>query len=710
MLLSVVLLCLFPSLTYARWQWVCGITCERQFAPSAHPLNCTDADTAGMAGMDASGTAECQATNMNYLSSEAWCLHERCEPLGGAAKVEWYWAFIQSELGVVFPSYASVLPASIPPTMPDDLTVLNGTYRLSDETWAFQFGSNEAYDNFDLLQVLHGWLYVVCILASFLGVAVFRMVERILWRPYDASSWRTGAATVIKKHLAYPALFNGRHNVGYFYNLVTAPSRLLFLYVFVILAVGIILACIQYHSFEPNAIFSDRTDEMMSAVGVVGGVLSLAVFPLVWLTAARNNFSIPLTGWGFETFQVLHRWLGRLAVGYALLHTAAYTAQYVRRGEWSLVYLQSNWFIWGAVGMIALFLLCVGAVNPIRAHYYETFLVLHILLAVFAIIGTQLHIIFLYGYEYEYRKWIWAAVTIWCVERTVRLLRMLVLNWHAPRAATVTPVPASNGAVLRLTVPIPRAYTPSPGHHFHVYFPTLAWSIWENHPLSVAAWTPPRVQDAEHTGSNVRAPELTFFVLAESGATRKLSARALCGATPVMALLEGPYGHRHELDTFETLVLVAGGVGIAPVLAYVQAYTQAPGRTTRVVLLFAARQMCFVREIERHLEEIGARDIVELKLFCTAGVDGDGTLDDPHGDEKGGEAEAREEKVEYGRPELGAVVRAEVRQAAAAVGRIAFLVCGPAGMSDEMRREVVGCIGSEVDGDKVSFFEEALKW
>jgi NAD(P)H-flavin reductase len=181
-------------------------------------------------------------------------------------------------------------------------------------------------------------------------------------------------------------------------------------------------------------------------------------------------------------------------------------------------------------------------------------------------------------------------------------------------------------------------------------------------------------------------------------------------ATPVMALLEGPYGHHHGLDIFETVVLVAGGVGVAPTLAYVQAYAQAPGRTTRVVLLFTARQMCFLREIERHLEEVGARGVVELKLFCTTGVDGDGTSDDAHSDEKSGEAEAGEGKVTYGRPELGAIVREEVGRAGATAGRIAFFVCGPAGMSDEMRREVVGCIGVEADGDKVSFFEEALNW
>ncbi|KAJ7501065.1 ferric reductase like transmembrane component-domain-containing protein [Mycena galericulata] len=691
------LLCLLGSLssvTYARWQWVCGITCERQFAPSAHPLNCTSP------GLDGFTTADCQATNINYLSSEAWCLHERCEPLGGLAKVEWYWSFIQTELGVTFPSYTSILPTTMPPTMPDDLTVLNGTYRLSDETWAFVYGSNLAYDNFDLLQVFHGWLYVVSILASFLAIAAFRLIVRIRWRPYNPTSWRTGAATLIKKHLAYPALFNGRHNVGYLYDLISAPPCLLSIYVFVILAIGIILACIQYRSFEPNAIFSDRTDEMYSAVGEVGGVLSLAVFPLVWLTAARNNFFIPLTGWGFETFQVLHRWIGRLATAYALLHTAAYTAQYVRRGEWSLMYLQSLWFIWGVVAMVALFLLCTLSLRPLRKLSYEIFLVLHVLLAIFTIVGTQLHIIYLYGNQYHYRKWIWAVVVIWCVERTVRLLRMLVLSWYAPRVATVTPVPGSNGTLLRLTVPIPRLYTPSAGHIFYLYFPTLNWRIWENHPLSVAGWTSPchSVPDVEHdtAGAPTATPELTFFIFAEGGATGKLAQRSTGSASPLrmITILEGPYGVRHALEEFETVVLVAGGVGIAPVLGYVQAFAHAPGRTSHVVVVFAARQLAFLREIECHLEAAGLRGLIDLKLFCT------GTHID------GGEKE--EGEITYARPELGALVQEEVRGAKA--GRVAFFVCGPAGMSDSMRREVVGCIGKEADGDKVSFFEEALTW
>ncbi|KAJ7729939.1 ferric reductase like transmembrane component-domain-containing protein [Mycena metata] len=686
---SAALLCLLaalPSVTYARWQWVCGITCERQFAPSAHPLQCNDtsdaAAMAGMGGTGASATADCQAVDMNYLSSEAWCLHERCEPMGGRSKVEWYWAFIQSELGVTFPSYESVLPTTMPPTMPDGLTTLNATYRLSDAMWVFTYGSNEAYDSFDLLQVLHGWLYVVSILASLVIIAVVRLIVRMMWRPYGPSSWRTGAATFFKKRLVYPALFNGRHNVGYIYNLAAALPRLLSIYIFVIIAVGVILCCIQYHSFEPNAIFSDRTDEMYSAVGVVGGVLSLAVFPLVWLMAARNNFFIPLTGWGFETFQVLHRWLGRLAFMYAQLHTVAYTAQYVRRGEWSLKYLTSLWFIWGAVAMVALFLLCTGSLRPLRTRYYETFLALHVLLSIFTIVGTQLHIIHLYGEEYHYRKWIWVVVVIWGLERTVRLLRMLVLSWHAPRAATITLVPGSDGAVMRLTVPVPRAYTPSAGHHFYVYFPTLDWRVWENHPLSVAGWTAPRVPDAEHSTATP-TPGLTN--------------------PQVGALLEGPYGHRHALETFETVVLVAGGVGIAPALAYVQEYAQVLGRTERISLIFAARQLSFLREIAHYLEEAGLRGLVELKLFCT-GEDTDvRTSNRDEKSEEGGDGD-----VTYGRPELGAVVQKEVSGAKA--GRVAFYVCGPAGMSDAMRREVVNCIGKDTDGDRVSFFEEALGW
>jgi hypothetical protein len=70
-----------------------------------------------------------------------------------------------------------------------------------------------------------------------------------------------------QKHLVYPALFNGHHNIGYLYNLIAAPPRLLFIYVFVILAVSVILACIQYHSFEcfqPNAIFSVRAGSVLT--------------------------------------------------------------------------------------------------------------------------------------------------------------------------------------------------------------------------------------------------------------------------------------------------------------------------------------------------------------------------------------------------------------------------------------------------------------
>ncbi|KAJ7888071.1 hypothetical protein B0H14DRAFT_2562450 [Mycena olivaceomarginata] len=148
----------------------------------------------------------------------------------------------------------------MPPTMPDNLNVLNGTYCLSDETRVFQYGSNEVR------------IYVLCILVTFLGVAVFRLMVHILWHPYNSASWRTGATTLIKASCLSSIIQRASQTSDICTTPIAAPPRLLFIYVFVIFAVSIILACIQYHSFEsfqPNAIFSIHTLDELAAFKAV---------------------------------------------------------------------------------------------------------------------------------------------------------------------------------------------------------------------------------------------------------------------------------------------------------------------------------------------------------------------------------------------------------------------------------------------------------
>ncbi|KAF7311967.1 Ferric-chelate reductase [Mycena indigotica] len=695
---------LYPVAIHARWEWVCGLLCER-FFPGSYTLNCTAESMTSMSTHGhGGGNAVCQAQDMPYLTSEAWCLHERCEPMGGRNKVEWYWDFIQWELRqnypeiAAFPEYTAVLPASAPPVLPTNLTVLNATYRVGDEQWNLYYESYRAYNENDIIRVRQGWGYIAGFVGALVIISIWRRVARLSKVPYNPDSWRSNQLfSAIKKHVRYAALFSRRHQVPYLGGLFTAPTRLLSIFVVLCLAVGLILNAVQHRSVQPNSIYANRTNELLNNVGLAAGDLALTAFVLVWLAAARNNPFLWLTGWAYDTFQVLHRWFGRLATLYSLLHTVTYTNLYARRGEWSKAYLTGLWFIWGCVGMVALFVICVFSLRPIRERFYECFFVMHILMAVFAIVGTQLHIIFLYGHHYHYRNWIWAPVTIWSIDRFIRLVRMYVLSSGDARNITVEAVPDTNGTILRLTVPTPLVYTAGAGHYFFLYFPTIGIMFWQNHPISIAGWT--KTGSDEEGGKS--KSELTMYMLAEKGETGNLAAivRQNSKPTRLTCLLEGPYGQARPLNSYETVILVAGGVGVGPTLSYVHAHAADPGSTKRLVLLFIARQLGFLREIQRHLRLANLESTVELQLFHSSAE---------QSQESDSDDEIASKGITDGRPVVAEYVFAEIQ--AAADGRIAFFVCGPAGLNDAVRYEVVRSIGSLADGDKIAFFEEALGW
>lgn len=65
----------------------------------------------------------------------------------------------------------------------------------------------------------------------------------------------------------------------------------------------------------------------------------MAIFntlPLV-LTAGRNNPLISLSGISFDTFNTVHRWLGRIVCVEAVVHMAGILVAVAARGKWSFL-------------------------------------------------------------------------------------------------------------------------------------------------------------------------------------------------------------------------------------------------------------------------------------------------------------------------------------------------------------------------------------
>ncbi|KAG8734693.1 hypothetical protein FRC10_011531 [Ceratobasidium sp. 414] len=411
----------------------------------------------------------------------------------------------------------------------------------------------------------------------------------------------------------------------------------------------------------------------------------------------------------------LHRWVARMCAFQAVIHSVGWTVQwYWDEGNWSefmsegaMPYMQ-----WGFVATVVVCLMVGFAALPLRRWSYEIFLVLHMLFAVFLIAGCYYHMVFRFNWRYGYLNWIYVGIGIWVADRSIRLIsiwrnRLQGSVGRTSGSATAELVPNSAQNIIKLTV-FPRLGPElvKPGTHYFAYFPTVQpRRPWENHPFSVATWVlseaKPGSSDASDKsgaskGNDIEKarwetqpavqPCITMLVKPHSGSTRTLLDHLLTagGTTSVPISLEGPYGEPHPLHLYENVVLIAGGIGITPALAYVQDLNS---RGRHVTVVWASRDAGLIKSVRSMLPKN-----VDVKIYYT-GV---------------GEGETLVGGVPDLRPNVGRVVHDQIQMDHA--GRTAFFVCGPPEMVDQVRTACVDCLGDDVPADKIGFYEECFSW
>lgn len=124
----------------------------------------------------------------------------------------------------------------------------------------------------------------------------------------------------IKQHLLYAPLFRRRHRQPVSIasvNLGILPSRFQALFLTAVIAMNVVLCVhgIEWHGPKLQKLhhFRNRT-----------GTLALVnMLPLVIL-AGRNNPLIRLLNISFDTFNLCHRWFGRIVVAETLAHSVAH--------------------------------------------------------------------------------------------------------------------------------------------------------------------------------------------------------------------------------------------------------------------------------------------------------------------------------------------------------------------------------------------------
>ena len=445
-------------------------------------------------------------------------------------------------------------------------------------------------------------------------------------------------------------------------------------------------------------------------VGDRAGVLAFANFIAIFLFSARNNVLLWLTDWSHSTFLLLHRWVAYVCIFHSVIHSILLLYWYTKWAD-SVAESKLPYWYWGIIATLTICIMWPAALLPVRRRAYELFLAFHKILAALLLIACFLHMWYVFKYNWGYEIWIYAAGGIWFMDQVLRLWR---IARNGAQTADITVLDES-GEYLKLEIEGVVAEG-----SVYLYFPTLSWRFWENHPFSVlssfagvpaacrsrasvskvrtvddpeksispaaisvrpiqegitAGAAPSTSSDSSHqslSGNGHIRPRVTLLVRVQDGITKSLLAS---GNRQVRVLIESSYRSNpalSNLSSCSTLLCIAGGVGITAVLPVARKFG---GVRTR--LCWGMRSQTLLQAVGGDIARLGPSVEVETSVGARLPIEDILTEELVGADEKG---------------EIGVVV------------------CGPAEMADEVTLVVNKIVFSGRSRRGVVLVNEAFSW
>ena len=464
------------------------------------------------------------------------------------------------------------------------------------------------------------------------------------------------------------------------------------------------------------------------------GIVAASQLPLHYLLAVKSWSPIQyLTRMSHEELNPYHRLLGRIIIAFFCAHAALYANFYIQSNL--LHRFGSQTVILGLTAITTFLLLGTSSLAKIRDYSYLLFFVLHIVLSVIVLPVLWFHV---------------SHLRIYIVESALIYILLIAQRKisQKPILATLSlhPLTSDSRPLVSISFPIPRSklHTYKPGQHIYLSLPpTDLFKPWETlrfNPYTIAstsilpaAETLSTTASTEPTTPNTKTLTATLLIRPLRSATARLASLAQeSNGKPVPVNVEGPYGSATYFPDFASsdfsrILLVAGGVGATFTLPiYRDLMVRRGGRGVKMV--WAVRR---VEEARALLEDgngvevwvTGDRNVwrgraiaehrssksepEEIELEERAGLLGGAEESDPQDDPTS--ADDRKDAlsdVKQGRPSASAIAD-EVFESDFEGGKVAVLVCGPAGMGRELRREVGRWVKR---GRDVFWHEEEFSW
>ncbi|KAH3662428.1 hypothetical protein OGAPHI_005680 [Ogataea philodendri] len=551
-------------------------------------------------------------------------------------------------------------------------------------------------------------------------VGLFNFFKRFRWN----SKLKGPFINKFRGYIALPTFTGGKHfqpwnifgSLGKWlpFSLLDClvPTTQESLIVFIYCTLNIIFASVGYHIEDQNLLLGSRDEQFWRYVADRTGILAFAQLPALFLFGGRNNILINLTGFQFNSFIIFHKWISRNMVILAAVHAYAYRELCILHGSYDRISQETLW-IYGRRAFVAGGLLILQAIYYFRSRWYELFLAVHILLALVFIVGAYVHC-----KEIGYLEWTYASMLFWALDRVWRIGKMY--RFGLPKAHFKL-----HFETIVVTIPKPANWKPYPGCFVYLYIiaPSVSWKVWESHPFTIYS-----------VGDEIR-----IYIKRKDGMTQKLyDFLTVAGESELTVSVEGPYGHAGELDSYDNILLLAGGNGVpGPYYHCMHQLDQAPlNRWKRKIhFVWISPYFTALRWFGRELLDLQTKDkhnFVSKSIYLTrekqltkrpANESGEADSRTPLISISSEELMARvmgqlseEHLADYvvhkRRPDVAKLIMSTIEEATFEGNHngIAIVVCGSDILADSIRDVVAGIVANGSHTMRIDLFEELQVW
>ncbi|KAG9677218.1 putative FRE ferric reductase-like transmembrane component, partial [Aureobasidium melanogenum] len=391
-----------------------------------------------------------------------------------------------------------------------------------------------------------------------------------------------------------------------------------------VVIVSLALVFVVLYCFIPQPLYWQSIQFGSPPLAIRAGMIAVAMMPWIVGLSMKANLISFLTGIGHERLNVLHRWLAYLCLLLSLIHTIPFYVTPIWSdgglGVFQSAFGNSGVYVYGSgiAALVPLIFLCLHSLPPLRRKMYELFVALHVPVSIVFLAMLFWHCKnFLTSWHY-----LWATTAIWFISYIVRLFFLnwtnyFRLSWLVGEEAAVTLMPEN---AIKVTIPTQVKW--KPGQYVYLRMPGI--SVFENHPFTIASlWSD---DFPSQYGAEYRDMVLVFRPF--GGFTKKVLDSALENGPwhTYRAFIDGPYGGmRRSLDSFDHVVLFAGGSGItalvSQLLDLIKRLRDGKAVTKSVQVIWALKRpetLEWFKEELRICREFAPPDTVQCQFYITA--------------------------------------------------------------------------------------------